>query len=72
MDRFGPVRHDRVVDPKAPRLKLVPEAPNIALIRRAFQELHDLSTPGSEAAPVPETPSRRWHPSMGSRLAAVR
>jgi hypothetical protein len=68
-DRVG---HDDIVKSDGPRLKLVPENHDAATVRQAFRELHELAIPAIEPPPGYDRDTRRWHPSMGARLAAVR
>ena len=66
------VRHDREMNADTPRLKLVPQASEASLVREAIRELHELAIPATEPRSRYERAARRWHPSMGARLAAVR
>jgi hypothetical protein len=66
------VRHDHDVSADTPHLKLVPQAPDASLVREAFHELHELAIPATEPPKQYVRDTRRWHPSMGARLAAVR
>jgi hypothetical protein len=59
------------MEPDARHLRLVPQDPDVDLIRTALRELHDLAaSPDDPASVVPASP--QWHPSMGARLTAVR
>jgi hypothetical protein len=60
------------MEPDAPHLKLVPPTADVALIRTALRELHDLAVPEHEASSAAPTQGPRWYPSMGARLTAVR
>jgi hypothetical protein len=66
------LRHDREVNADTPRLKLVPRAPETPPVLEAFPQLHELTIPATEAPKGYVRDARRWHPSMGARLAAVR
>jgi hypothetical protein len=63
---------DRQVNADAPRLELVPEVSDSSLVREAFRELHQLAAPATEPPTRYDRDRRRWHPSMGVKLAAVR
>jgi hypothetical protein len=58
--------------PDAPTLTLVPQPADATVVREALRELHDLALDEHEASKIHPTQDRRWHPSMGARLAAVR
>jgi hypothetical protein len=66
------LRHDRPVNADAPRLQVVPQTSDDSLVREAFRELHELADPAAETPQGYDRDPRRWHPSMGARLAAVR
>jgi hypothetical protein len=56
----------------APKLTLVPQPADAIVVRAALRELHDLAMDEHEAPTVRPSQNRRWHPSMGAPLAAVR